>query len=58
MITVLNMSHLQYYNYEGVGKKNKEEYWYSQAEQFALVIASNAQVKVGLPWDQLSYEKL
>ena len=31
MITLLNMSHFQYYNYEGVGEKNKEEYWYSQA---------------------------
>ena len=31
MITLLNMSHLQYYNYEGVGEKNKEKYWYSQA---------------------------
>jgi hypothetical protein len=25
------MSHLQYYNYEGVGEQNKENYWYSQA---------------------------
>lgn len=25
------MSHLQYYNYEGVGQKNKEQFWYSQA---------------------------
>lgn len=25
------MSHLQYYNYEGVGQKNKQQFWYSQA---------------------------
>ncbi|KAK9482232.1 Endoribonuclease L-PSP/chorismate mutase-like protein [Lipomyces starkeyi] len=25
------MSHLQYYNYEGFGKKQQEKFWYSQA---------------------------
>lgn len=25
------MSHLQYYSYDGVGKRNREQFWYSQA---------------------------
>jgi enamine deaminase RidA (YjgF/YER057c/UK114 family) len=25
------MSHLQYYSYDGVGQRNKESFWYSQA---------------------------
>ncbi|CEJ62216.1 Putative L-PSP endoribonuclease family protein [Penicillium brasilianum] len=25
------MAHLQFYNYEGVGEKNQQDYWYSQA---------------------------
>lgn len=25
------MAHLQYHNYEGVGVKNNQDYWYSQA---------------------------
>jgi enamine deaminase RidA (YjgF/YER057c/UK114 family) len=25
------MAHLQFYNYEGVGVKNQQDYWYSQA---------------------------
>jgi hypothetical protein len=49
------MSHLQYYNYEGVGEKNKEEYWYSQAVRIGDRIECAGQ---GGPWYQLSYEKL
>lgn len=25
------MSHLQYYSYDGVGQRNKQKFWYSQA---------------------------